>query len=93
MFVVIRLQEITEIVFRTPRCDLWRLVQQCKDGIACYENSGLFTGASLDDSPGQFFLMDIDIRSKFIHILVTCVSLYLTSNIAHLVDIPLLTCD
>ena len=88
--VVSRLQEITEIVFRTPRCDLLRLVQQCRDGIARYENSGLLTGASLDDSPGQFFLMDTDIRPKFIHILVTCVSLYLTSNTALLVDIPLL---
>ena len=34
--------------------------------------------------------MDTDIRPKFIHILVTCVSLYLTSNTALLVDIPLL---
>ena len=89
--VVSRLQEVTEIVFRTPRCDLLRLVQQCRDGIARYENSGLLTGASLDDSPGQLFLMDTDIRPKFIHILVTCVSLYLTSNTALLVDISLLT--
>ena len=89
--VVSRLQEVTEIVFRTPRCDLLRLVQQCRDGIARYENSGLLTGSSLDGSPGQLFLMDTDIRPKFIHILVTCVSLYLTSNTALLVDISLLT--
>ena len=35
--------------------------------------------------------MDTDIRPRFVHILVTCVSLYLTSNTALLVDIPLLT--
>ena len=89
--VVGRLQEITEIVFKTPRCDLLHLVRQCGDGIARYENSALLTGASLDDSPGQLFLMDNDIRPKFIHIRVTCASLYLTSNTALLVDIPLLT--
>ena len=85
-----QLQEVVEIVFRTPRCDLFRLVEQCRDGNARYGFSHLLTGASLDDSPGQFFLMDADIRPRFVHILDTCVSLYLTSNTALLVDIALL---
>ena len=83
-------QEIVEISFRTSRSDLLELVQQCRDGIARYENSDLLTGASLDDSPGQLFLADPQIRPIFIHILSTCHSLYLTSNSALLVDISIL---
>ena len=88
--VVSRLQEVIEIVFRTPRCGLLPLVQECRDGIARSQNSGLLTGFDLHDSPGQLFMINAETRPRFIHIMNTCVSLYLTANTALLVDIPLL---
>ena len=42
------------------------------------------------DSPGQMFLMDGGIRSKFMNIMGICAQLYLTSNSALLCDLSLL---
>ena len=56
--LVTQLQEIIEITFRTARCDLLSLLQQCRDGLARYQNSHLLSGLTLIDSPGQMFLME-----------------------------------
>ena len=52
--------------------------------------SSLLTGGTLDDSPGQLFIQDGSIRSKFVKYLGKCHILYLTSNNARLCDIPAL---
>ena len=88
--LVTQLQEIVEITFRTARCDLLSLLQQCRDGLARYQNSHFLSGLTLVDSPGQMFLMDDGIRSKFMNIIGICAQLYLTSNSALLCDISLL---
>lgn len=88
--LVTQLQEIVEITFRTARHDLLSLLQQCRDGLARYQNSYLLSGLTLIDSPGQMFLMDGGIRSKFMNIMGTCAQLYLTSNSALLCDLSLL---
>jgi hypothetical protein len=87
---VTQLQEIVEITFRTARCDLLSLLQQCRDGLARYQNSHFLSGLTLIDSPGQMFLMDGGIRSKFMNIMGICAQLYLTSNSALLCDVSLL---
>ena len=88
--LVTQLQEIVEITFRTARCGLLSLLQQCRDGLARYQNSYFLSGLTLVDSPGQMFLMDGGIRSKFMSIMGICAQLYLTSNSALLCDISLL---
>ena len=88
--LVTQLQEIVEITFRTARCGLLSLLQQCRDGLARYQNSYFLSGLTLVDSPGQMFLMDGGIRSKFLSIMGICAQLYLTSNSALLCDISLL---
>ena len=90
--LVTQLQEIIEITFRTARCNLISLLQQCRDGLARYQNSCFLSGLTLVNSPGQMFLMDGGIRSKFVTLLGTCIQLYLTSNSALLCDISLLVC-
>ena len=85
--LVKQLQEIVKITFRTARCDLLSLLQQCRDGLARYQNSHFLSGLTLIDSPEQMFLMDGGIRSKFMNIMGICVQLYLTSNSALLCDI------
>ena len=88
--LVTQLQEIVEITFRTARCDLLSLLQLCRDGLARYQKSYFLSGLTLIDSPGQMFLMDDGIRSKFMNIMGICTQLYLTSNSALLCDISLL---
>ena len=86
-YLTTQAQEVIEIALRTERHSLVSLMQQCRDGTARYSNSHLLCGASLQDSPGQLFMMDSTIKSKFLNILGICTSLYLTSNCALLCDI------
>ena len=88
--VIFQTQELTEMIFRIDRCDLLTFVQQCRDGLARFENADLLTGAALEDTPGRLFIQDPIIRPKYVQILGLCHSLYLTSSSALLCDISVL---
>ena len=86
---VSQILEVIEIIFRTSHCDLLSLLQLCRDSLAQNQNCHFLSGIDLADSPepGQMFLLDGRIKSKFMYIMGPCDYIQLTSSSAFLCDI------
>ena len=86
---VFQLLEVIEIIFRTSHCDLLLLLQLCRDSLAQNQNCYFLSGLTLADSPepGQMFLLDGRVKSKFMYIMGPCDHIHLTSSSAFLCDI------